>query len=146
MPGWTRCIRRIANASWQLGARQCAQARRSSRIAGCSIGFGTENYVSFSAIPERDEHGDIVAYIGTCMDITARRRAELALTRANEELEQRVQSRTAELEQANAHLSREVKSAAARNASASRFCSGRRCCTAFPTWPGSRTASCAFSP
>ncbi|MCW5621116.1 MAG: PAS domain-containing protein [Burkholderiales bacterium] len=93
-------------AAWREAVRAGAAFQQDCRLLDR---FGTENYVSFSAIPERDEHGDIVAYIGTCMDITARRRAELALTRANEELEQRVQSRTAELEQANAHLSREVE-------------------------------------
>jgi diguanylate cyclase (GGDEF)-like protein/PAS domain S-box-containing protein len=69
---------------------------------------GSERYVVSSAVPERDERGEVLAYIGTCMDITARRTAELALTRANEALEERVRSRTAELEDANARLSREI--------------------------------------
>jgi diguanylate cyclase (GGDEF)-like protein/PAS domain S-box-containing protein len=69
---------------------------------------GSEHYVVSSAVPERDERGEVVAYIGTCMDITARRSAELALTRANEALEERVRSRTAELEDANVRLSREI--------------------------------------
>jgi diguanylate cyclase (GGDEF)-like protein/PAS domain S-box-containing protein len=70
---------------------------------------GSESYVVSSAVPERDEDGQVVAYIGTCMDITARRNAELALTRANEALEERVRSRTGELEAANARLSREIE-------------------------------------
>lgn len=66
-------------------------------------------HVSMSAVPERDEAGATVAWIGTCMDISARRRAELALTRANEELEGRVHQRTEELEHANARLGREFE-------------------------------------
>ncbi|HZP85392.1 MAG TPA: diguanylate cyclase, partial [Burkholderiales bacterium] len=69
---------------------------------------GRERYLTCSAVAERDEAGKIVAYIGTCVDITARREAELALRHANEALEARVSQRTAELEHANVELNREI--------------------------------------
>jgi PAS domain S-box-containing protein len=54
------------------------------------------------------EHADVVCapdrpvqLIGVCQDITERKQAEAALKQLNEELEQRVHERTAELERAN---------------------------------------------
>jgi diguanylate cyclase (GGDEF)-like protein/PAS domain S-box-containing protein len=61
-------------------------------------------YVASLAIPERDRNGDLIGYIGTCMDVTARREAELELQRANEALEGRVRERTGLLEHSNAQL------------------------------------------
>jgi PAS domain S-box-containing protein len=66
------------------------------------------------ATPLRDEEGKVRGCIGIFLNITDRKQAEAALqeakdelARANEELEQRVQFRTAELEFANAALSQE---------------------------------------
>lgn len=47
-----------------------------------------------------DESGQIVGYIGSGTDITERRRTEQELQRVQEELEQRVEERTAELRKA----------------------------------------------
>ncbi len=52
----------------------------------------------------RDEQGRLTAIEAVGRDITARVHAEQALEQANEELEQRVRERTAELETANAQL------------------------------------------
>lgn len=52
----------------------------------------------------RVEYEGRPAIVGTLVDVTERRRAEQALRRLNEELEQRVRARTAQLEVANKEL------------------------------------------
>lgn len=61
---------------------------------------------SASIAPILDENGEIVSYLGVKEDITERKRAEEALRIMNEELEQRVKLRTAELETKNEELER----------------------------------------
>jgi PAS domain S-box-containing protein len=53
-----------------------------------------------------DSQGTIIGLIGAILDITERKRAEEALKRLNEELEQRVEQRTAELAAKNEELAR----------------------------------------
>ncbi len=55
-------------------------------------------------VVERNDEGKPIRFIGTHSDITARKQAEEALHRFNEELELRVRRRTAELETANREL------------------------------------------
>ena len=55
-----------------------------------------------------NEAGAAVRILGTAMDISDRKLAEAALQKANEELENRVAQRTAELSQANECLQREL--------------------------------------
>jgi PAS domain S-box-containing protein len=57
-------------------------------------------------IPEFDTSGQVVSAITIARDITARKRAEEALHRLNQELDRRVTERTAELEQKNRELER----------------------------------------
>jgi len=58
--------------------------------------------LSVSAL--RDESGQITGYVGLTYDITERKRAEMELKNFNDELEQRVNQRTAELAAANTKL------------------------------------------
>jgi PAS domain S-box-containing protein len=55
-----------------------------------------------------NEAGEAVRILGTAMDISDRKLAEAALQKANEELENRVAQRTAELSQANKRLQWEL--------------------------------------
>ena len=60
-------------------------------------------------MPLKDSSGKVIQWFGTNTDVTERKRAEEALRRAKDELEQRVQERTAELSAANEQLLREVE-------------------------------------
>lgn len=65
---------------------------------------GRNHYVSVRAVPIIETDGGIVEWIGTVTDIDNERRAENELRQLNAELEQRVTSRTQELEAANKEL------------------------------------------
>jgi PAS domain S-box-containing protein len=67
--------------------------------------FGPEEvWLRIYLLPLRDEAGQITAVMGVCHNITDRKRAEAALRAAHDELETRVQNRTAELTRANEEL------------------------------------------
>ena len=55
-----------------------------------------------------DSEGNVAGLVGVTLDITERKRAEEALQRAHDELEARVESRTAALAEANRNLEKEV--------------------------------------
>ncbi|MBE9129546.1 response regulator [Coleofasciculus sp. LEGE 07092] len=55
----------------------------------------------------RDESGNLVSILSLALDITSRKQAEEALKQAKEELEVRVEQRTAQLQQVNDYLERE---------------------------------------
>jgi PAS domain S-box-containing protein len=57
-----------------------------------------------NASPQFDEHGEITEVIVTFVDITERKKAEKKIIKLNEELEDRVKERTAELEKKTAEL------------------------------------------
>jgi len=58
--------------------------------------------------PLKDKKGNVVGLIGYAADITAQKQAEEALKKAHDELERRVQERTAKLAQANKELQAEI--------------------------------------
>lgn len=65
---------------------------------------GTTNWMLTTKVSFQDSHGTIVGLVGIGRDITERKRIEEALQRLNEELEQRVEARTAELAHANTEI------------------------------------------
>lgn len=65
---------------------------------------GDERWIAALAEPVCDEAGSVVRMIGVAQDITERKRAEAEVRRLNEQLEERVIARTAELKAANEEL------------------------------------------
>ena len=59
--------------------------------------------------PVRDSNGDIVGMVELTLDITERKRAEEGLRQVHDELEKRVEKRTAELVRANEQLRQEIR-------------------------------------
>ncbi|NJO19363.1 MAG: PAS domain S-box protein, partial [Spirulinaceae cyanobacterium RM2_2_10] len=105
--------------------------RRLLTTEGAVVGFesqirrqdGTTIWISENARAVRDEQGTLLYFEGTVEDINERKRAEAALKRINENLEERVQQRTSELQQLNLQLlmeigDREHAEAALRNSEA----------------------------
>ena len=69
---------------------------------------GSISWINVSAAPLIDEDGKLEGVVGTFADITDRKRAEESLRRAHDELEVRVEERTAELVKANEALQAEI--------------------------------------
>jgi PAS domain S-box-containing protein len=69
---------------------------------------GNVRWVHVRSSPMLSDKGELIGYVGTLENITSRKQASLALCRANEALECRVQERTAKLRDTNEQLSREI--------------------------------------
>ena len=70
---------------------------------------GEYRYLAARGVPVVGKDGSIREWVGTCTDITERKRAEEQLHRAHQELEVRVQERTAELTKAMELLKEQQK-------------------------------------
>jgi len=65
---------------------------------------GTLYHDEHTITPVRDENGEITHFVAIMHDITERKNAEAEIRKVNEQLEQRVQERTAQLEATNREL------------------------------------------
>ena len=81
--------------------------------------------VLYNAGVYRDEQGHVLGVFAAARDITERKQAAATLRQLNEQLEQRVRERTAQLEAANQQLRQEMaeRKQAGRRSSASNGCS-----------------------
>ncbi len=103
--GWLNAVhpddRERTEASWlrAVGASALYEAEYRVRRSG-----GEYRQFLARGAPVLEADGSIREWIGTCIDITERRRAEEEIARLNAELESRVVERTAQLEAANKEL------------------------------------------
>jgi PAS domain S-box-containing protein len=88
-----------------------AQCRKSSLVADAfevtdffpHLGNGGK-WLFFTAVPIKDSAGDVIGAMETLEDVTGRIKAEMEIRVLNEDLEQRVIDRTAQLQAANKEL------------------------------------------
>lgn len=65
---------------------------------------GTQRWVDSHMVPLRNEHNEIISILAITRDITDRKAAEMALQRLNDELELRIEQRTAALQASEARF------------------------------------------
>ena len=65
-------------------------------------------WISLTSTPRLDENGNVIGILGIGEDITDRKQAEEMLQKAHQELEKRVEERTAELSETNVLLKQEI--------------------------------------
>jgi PAS domain S-box-containing protein len=70
---------------------------------------GSYGYYSARGVPVVDADGTVQEWVGICLDISQRKRSEEALRKTRDELETRVEKRTAELAAANEGLMNEIQ-------------------------------------
>ncbi|MBE0479802.1 MAG: PAS domain S-box protein [Dehalococcoidia bacterium] len=69
---------------------------------------GSQGWAIINASPVLDRDGNHISSLVMVTDITLRKNAEIELTRARDELEERVRERTLDLERTNQELAREI--------------------------------------
>ncbi|MFZ5867361.1 MAG: sigma 54-interacting transcriptional regulator [Thermodesulfobacteriota bacterium] len=85
--------------------RSVSPAKHQHRVTAAE---GEIRWLEWTYQVMRDQLGRVKEYQGVGRDITAQKKAEEALQRSYEELEQRVQERTSELKEANRQLQAEI--------------------------------------
>ena len=105
MPNWPRwlaprtscCVRRTSPSS-RAWPRASSVTPGGLEAEAFFPRFGAQSaWLYFTATPLRDAQGQIIGAIETLQDVTERRRAQEELLRHRDELEQKVQQRSAEL-------------------------------------------------
>jgi PAS domain S-box-containing protein len=103
--GWINSIhpadRDVVSTEWHASA----QAGRPLYLEyRCQNAAGQITWVLGQAVVKRGATGEIIGYVGTITDISDRKQAEDSLQQLNQELETRVQERTAKLQASEARL------------------------------------------
>lgn len=105
------------NRNFYVNSERRAEFRRLIEENGSVAGFESEIYrrdgdatiwITENAVAVRDENDQLVGFQGTTIEITARKRAESDLQKAQAELEEKVVRRTAQLAETNAVLRGEI--------------------------------------
>ncbi|NTW36545.1 MAG: PAS domain S-box protein [Syntrophobacteraceae bacterium] len=108
--GWVKAIhpgdRQRVFEEWYRSAQENRPFRSEYRFQRPD---GLSTSVLGQASAELNPTGEVVGYVGTVTDITQQKKAEEALQEARDELEHRVQERTAELFGANEQLKKEME-------------------------------------
>jgi PAS domain S-box-containing protein len=106
--GWTERLHPDDRSEVITRYASAFQARREFRLE-CRLrrGDGEYRWMLNHGVP-RFGGREFLGFVGSCIDITERKRAEEEIRRAHDELESRVRARTAELAQANAALKAEI--------------------------------------
>jgi PAS domain S-box-containing protein len=94
----------VAEFRWQLDTAVQAEGRLENFEFRMKRKDGTIFATEHSVLPLNDGAGQRFGWVSVVRDITERKQAEAEVRRLNEELEQRVQERTAQLEAANKEL------------------------------------------
>ena len=104
--GWMKTLHPddVAQAAEQVQAAQAASEPYQAEYRVRRASDGSYRWHLSRAIPMKDEDGSITGWFGSVTDIEDQKRAEEALKKAHDELEQRVKERTAELATANENL------------------------------------------
>lgn len=95
-------------AQLRVAIQQAAQGRVVRYDVPMRVGENQFLVVDFSLTPLRNSEGQVTHVVPSAVDITERKHAEEALQKARNELERRVQERTAELAATNNALQSEV--------------------------------------
>ncbi|MFB2833071.1 PAS domain-containing protein [Floridanema evergladense] len=69
---------------------------------------GEYRWILEKGVPRLTPNGELLGYIGSCIDITQQKQVEVKLQKLNEELEIKVQERTQELQQTVERLAEEI--------------------------------------
>ena len=101
--------REQAEAYWRDDKEVLASGKAKYGIIEPMESRGGTLIVQTDKIPYVNEQGTVAGIIGFALDITAKRQAEESLRKAKDELELRVQERTAELARANKSLQLEIQ-------------------------------------
>ncbi|MBD2680784.1 MULTISPECIES: PAS domain S-box protein [Nostoc] len=105
--GWLNAIhpedRELTQLLWTEALKTKNLYFREHRV---QVADGSYRFFAARAVPVLDANNEIQEWIGTYTDITERKLAQQALQQVNEELEIKVQERTAELQKLNEDLKR----------------------------------------